>query len=221
MQPEINAELPAKHGRTKRKVRVRYSNRMKCLLCYLISFSVPVLWQLIALRFLYPYKLTATAPDVTQNLLAAFPFLEGLLSGTLESSAVLAGASPETIRLALEYRDAVWQRWVLVFFALAWLITLVLQLFWRVTSGRGIFASKVAKRAIHTYRLTQLIIWGVNAVFAFALLIVGVRFIAGRTYWDYLVYFLAYLLNGLAAMLCFRLAAPPMISGKHAFFKRL
>lgn len=221
MQPEINAELTVKQGRAKRKVRVRYSNRMKCLLCYIISFSLPVLWQLIALRFIYPYKLTATAPDVTRNLLTAFPFLEGLLSGTSKSSAVLLGASPEAIRLALEYRDAVWQRWVLVLFVLAWLITLALQLFWRVTSGRGIFASKAAKRAIRTYRLTQLIIWAVNAVFALVLLLIGVRFISGRTHWDYLVYFLAYLLNGLAAMLCFRLAAPPMISGKHAFFKRL
>ena len=56
---------------------------------------------------------------------------------------------------------------------------------------------------------------------AAALWLLGVQFVQGRTGWDYVIYFCPFLLNGLVAIVCFRLAAPPVLSGKGAFFKRL
>ena len=71
------------------------------------------------------------------------------------------------------------------------------------------------------YRLTQTVIWAVNLASGAALWPLGVQFVQGRTGWDYVIYFCPFLLNGLAAIVCFRLAAPPVLSGKGAFFKRL
>ena len=76
-------------------------------------------------------------------------------------------------------------------------------------------------RAVADYRVSMVGIIAVNAVFALALYLFGVRWIGGRTGWDYLVYFGGFVINPLAAMVCFRLAAPPAISGKHSFFVRL
>jgi hypothetical protein len=45
--------------------------------------------------------------------------------------------------------------------------------------------------------------------------------VAGRTLWDYAICFCGFLLIPLAAMACFRLGAPPAISGKKAYFRRL
>ena len=65
------------------------------------------------------------------------------------------------------------------------------------------------------------LIWAVNLAGGAALWLLGVQFVQGRTGWDYVIYFCPFLLNGLAAIVCFRLAAPPVLSGKGAFFKRL
>ena len=64
-------------------------------------------------------------------------------------------------------------------------------------------------------------IWAVNLAGGAALWLLGVQFVQGRTGWDYVIYFCPFLLNSLAAIVCFRLAAPPVLSGKGAFFKRL
>ena len=80
---------------------------------------------------------------------------------------------------------------------------------------------RLCRRAKATYRLNLLVILLINAAVALLLYLSGVQHIPGRTVWDWLVYFPAFGLNVLAAMICFRLAAPPAISGKHAFFKRL
>lgn len=75
--------------------------------------------------------------------------------------------------------------------------------------------------AIRTYRLTLLWLCAVNAAFAAVVWLAGVRWIPGRTGWDLAAYFGCYALNVLAAAAVSRLAAPPAISGRHAFFKRL
>ena len=46
-----------------RRIRIRRTNRLKCLVCYLVCFALPVLWQFIGLWLIYPYKLAATAPN--------------------------------------------------------------------------------------------------------------------------------------------------------------
>lgn len=204
-----------------RRVRVRYTNHTKCLLCYLCCFAVPLLWQAAGLMLVYPYRLAGTAPSLAQNLAEAFPFLRELLSdATARSSAALA-ATPRELSDALAYRELIWRCALSVWELLAWLITLVLQLVWRVTNARGLMPAAGTRRAIRTYRLMMLVIWLVNLLAALAVWALGVRFIEGRTMWDYLVYFVAYALNALAALCCFRLAAPPVLSGRGAFFKRL
>ena len=56
---------------------------------------------------------------------------------------------------------------------------------------------------------------------ALAVYLMGVRWISGRTVWDAILYFLGFAMAPLAAFVCSRLAAPPAISGHHAFFRRL
>lgn len=209
------------HRQTQKRIQVRYSNSIKCLICYLICFSLPIIWQGVALWQLYPYKLAATAPNIVGNLYSAFPFLKTMLLAALDSSQITASMSPSAIAAAISYRDSLWQIFVLVLFLVAWLATFALQLFWRFTNSRQIFAARTIDRAVNRYHLSQLIIIGINIAIAGLLLLIGVRFIEEKTHWDYLVYFLAYPMNIVAAFLCFRLAAPPVISGKRAFFRRL
>ena len=35
-------------------VRLRWSNRVKCLMCYLVCFALPLLWQAAASLWIYP-----------------------------------------------------------------------------------------------------------------------------------------------------------------------
>lgn len=212
---------PAMPSAKARRSRVRYSNRIKCLLCYLICFSLPLLWQAAALVLIYPYKLAGTAPNIAANLMQAFPFLAPFLTSAAQAAVSPVDGTSAALLQALSFRENAWLWSVGASLFSAWAITLVLQLIWRCTHARVVLAARAAASAIHAYRLAQTVIWLVNALFACALWFLGVRFIAGKTLWDYLAYFLAYALTPLAAFVCFRLAAPPALSGKHGFFKRL
>lgn len=214
MQAEKKTGAPAV-----RRVRVRYTNRMKCLLCYLICFLIPPAWQAGMFALVYPYKLAGTAPDLMHNLSLAFPFFTFPTGGGAQASAAASGT--EALQAALSFQDGVWRAFTGLCFLCAWGLTLLAQLLWRVSYAKPVLAAKTTARAVRAYRLTQALIWLVNAWFALAVWFLGVRFIAGRTVWDYLFYFAAYVLNALAAFACFRLAAPPALSGRHAFFKRL
>ena len=204
-----------------KRVRVRYSNHGKVLLCYLFCFAAPPLWLLCGLWLVYPYRLVGSAPLVCQNLLSAFPFLDATLSPLAALSADPTDHAAGAWAEALLHRDRQWMVFLLAVFALAWLITLIWQLVWRGASARPVNASKNVFRAIRRYRLTMLALWLVNLAAAALVWLLGARFIQGRTLWDYLVYFVPYALNGVAALFCCRLAAPPSLSGKRAFFKRL
>ena len=96
-----------------------------------------------------------------------------------------------------------------------------MQLLWRAGQRSAIQPARATRRAIRTYRLTLLCLCAVNAAFAAVVWLAGVRWIPGRTGWDLAAYFGCYALNVLAAAAVSRLAAPPAISGRHAFFKRL
>lgn len=201
--------------------RVRYSNRVKVLICYLVCFAIPPLWLVAGLVLVYPYQLTGSAPEVLGSLINTFPVLKRWLSEAAAQAAAPAASSPEIWQAALDSRDSQWAIFLAAVFAAGWLLTLLCQLLWRCTHGGAYQAARASARAIRDYRLTQLIIWLVNGSLAAAVWLLGVQFIQGRTLWDYLVYFVPYGLNGLAALCCFRLAAPPALSGRHAFFKRL
>lgn len=200
-------------------LRIRYHNRTKVLLCYLLAWGLALLLPLLALYALYPYKLAGSAPTLPDGLAT----LSVALPQTAREALAAAGAelAQSDLQMALQARDFVWRWTVGGVVLLAWALSLLLQLLWRgryVRPGQG---ARAALRAVHTYRLTLLSIAGVNLLAAFALFAFGVRQVAGRTAWDYLIYFGGFVLIPLAAAVCFRLAAPPAISGRRAFFRRL
>ena len=111
-------------------VRLRWSNRVKCLMCYLVCFALPLLWQAAASLWIYPLELTGTAPNVALHLQAALPFSPAPLDA-LARSGEAAAATPDALRAALFSREQSWL-WFLAACALAaWLITLAVQLLWR------------------------------------------------------------------------------------------
>lgn len=206
---------------SRKRLRLRTSNHFKVLLCYLVSFALPVLWQLAGLWLVYPNKLINTAPAIAETLLKLLPFRPEALAAAAQAAALPGTADPALWQQAAAVRDQHWLIWLAVCFAAAWLITLLVQLIWRIRHSRAINAAKLCRRARRSYRLHLLIILCLNLLTALIIWLTGVQHIPGRTLWDWLVYFPAYGLNVLAAILCFRLAAPPAISGKHGFFKRL
>ena len=123
-------------------VRLRWSNRVKCLMCYLVCFALPLLWQAAASLWIYPLKLTGTAPNVALHLQAALPFSPAPLEA-LARSGEAAAATPEALRAALFSREQSWL-WFLAACALAaWLITLAVQLLWRAGRGKSVRARGV------------------------------------------------------------------------------
>lgn len=200
-----------------RPLRMRSGNHLWCLLCYLIAFAVPLLWQFAALRLIYPYKLYATAPDVAAHLLDAFPKLENVLAPI----AALTADQPSALMDVLAAREQVWLGVLTLTAAAAWLVTLLIQLLWRVFHRTPILSARATTRAVRSYRITMLLIWLVNAAAAGGLWLYGVQYIHGRTLWDYAVCFGVFVLLPLSAAVVSRLAASPMISGRHAFFKRI
>lgn len=204
-----------------KRLRLRTSGGIKPVLCYLICFAVPVLWQYAGLWLVYPFKLANTAPAIADTLEKLLPLRSAALEAAAMEAALPTASDPGLWSAALSLRDEHWRLFAAVCFVAAWAVTLLIQLWWRMRHSKGLNAAKLCRRAKATYRLNLLVIVLMNAAVALLLYLSGVQHIPGKTLWDWLVYFPAYGLNALAAMICFRLAAPPAISGKHAFFKRL
>ena len=201
--------------------KVRYHNRTKVLLCYALVWGIALLLPYLGLHFLYPYKLAGTAPLLNLNL-AQLPFaLPAALREAVSAAVPPADAGTAALLAALTARDLIWRYVVGGFTLLAWALSLLWQLLWRARYTHPRQAARTALRAVRGYRWSMLGIWALNLLGAFCVYLIGVQQIAGRTVWDYLLYFNGFVLNPVAAVLCFRLAAPPAISGKHAFFKRL
>ncbi len=201
--------------------KIKYHNRTKVLVCYAIAWGVALLLPYLGLAYLYPYKLAGTAPDLTAAL-SRLPFaLPEAVQSALAQTALPADMEAGALTAALVARDLVWRYVVGAFTALGWAISLVWQLLWRLRFSRPRQAARTALRAVSAYRWSMLGIWAVNGLLSLCVYLVGVRWIADRALWDYLLYFGGFLLNPLAAIACFRLAAPPALSGRHAFFKRL
>lgn len=133
----------------------------------------------------------------------------------------LVGTAPDVALPIPLAPDARWRAFVGASLAVAWLISLILQLVWRARYARPKSVARATRGAARGYRLTLLAVLLVNLAAALWLWLMGARFITGFGLWDALIYFGALPLNVLAAALCSRLAAPPALSGRHAFFKRL
>ena len=201
----------------KRPLRMHGSNHVACLLCYLIAFAVPVAWEYAALRLIYPWKLAFTAPDLAAHVANAFPALGGWLSPV----AATASDGAFSLREMLIAREKVWLNALAISAGIAWGMTLLVQLLWRCTHRSPLCSARRTAGAIRSCRLALLIICLINAAMAAGMWLLGLCHVTGRTLWDYLVCFGMYALNPLAAAVVSRLAAPPAISGRHAYFKRI
>ena len=201
----------------KRTLRMRSGNHVWCLLCYLIAFAIPLLWQYAAIRLIYPWKLASTAPDIAAHLLKAFPLLDGWLSPI----AALTAENASALRETLAAREQVWLFALAACALVAWGLTLLLQLLWRFTHRSPILSARQTARAIRSYRIMMLAVWAFSVLLAAAVWLFGVQHIPGRTLWDYLVSFSVFALIPLSAAFVSRFAASPAISGRHGFFKRI
>ena len=204
-----------------RRSRIKYHSRLKVLLCYVLCWGVAALLTYAALRWVFPCKLVGASPDVLGNLSRAFPFLRGPLAGAQAALQTGPQADAAEIARAMALRDLYWRQFVGGCVGVAMALSLILQLCWRAAFSRVRRASRATGRAIRWYHLLMTVILLLNAGAALFLYLIGVRFIAGRTLWDYAVYYGGFALTALASALCFRLAAPPTLSGYRAFFKRL
>ena len=212
---------PKAKPRLRTRMKIRYSNKTKVLMCYVITWTLALAIPLAGLVWVYPYKLVGTAPGVAENLAGALPFLAPALREPLAATALLEGMSPQATRLVLETRDLHWRAFVGGCFGALWLVSLLGQLVWRSLFRRPLGIARATRRAIRTYRFTLLILLALNALGGLLVYLLGIQFIGGRTFWDWLLYMNGFALNLLAAAVCCRIAAPPAISGKQAFFKRL
>lgn len=200
---------------------VHYSNKTKVLLCYLLAWGFVLLAVLVGLAWVYPYQLAGTAPNIAENLAASFPFLASPLESSRQAAAIGDGAGAAAVSLALSARDGAWRMFVASTIGACWVLSLLGQLGWRFAYRRPLLVAQATRRAVHTYRLVFLSIVALNLLGALAVYLLGMRFVEGKTLWDWLIDMGGFGLNGFAAWLCFRMAAPPAISGKGAFFKRL
>ena len=198
------------------RLRLRRHRPLACLVCYVIAFALPLAWQYTALAKVYPVYLASTAPPVAESLSALFP-----AAGELIALTQPADASAQAYRAALEALEGQWFAFTALCMLCAWALTLLLQLFWRCTRRAAIQPARATQRAVRAYRVMMTGVFTVNLLMAGFLWRFGVSLIAGCTFVDYLCYFGAYALNVLAALITSRLAAPSVLSGRHAFFKRL
>ena len=212
---------PARAPSVQRPLRVRYNSRFRVLLCYTLCWGLAALLVYAALRWLFPYKLVGASPDVLGNLTQAFPFLRGLFARPRAALLVEEQATVEAITRAIALRDLYWRQFVGASVGVVMLMSLFLQLGWRAAFTRVRRASRAVGRAIRWYRLLMALIWLLNIGGALFVYLIGVRFIAEKTIWDYAIYFGGFAITPFAALLCFRLAAPPTLSGYRAFFRRL
>ena len=204
------------------RVATRYHNRTKVLLCYVLAWGLALLLPYVALRYVYPYKLAGTAPLLFADPAALpLPLPETAKQALATAAGLGAGGQSPALRDVLAMRDAVWRVTVAAVTGLCWALSLLLQLLWRARYVRPRQGARAALRAVTTYRLTLLAVVGLNLLGALAVYLMGVRWIAGRTIWDAIIYFTGFALSPLAAFISSRLAAPPAISGGHAFFRRL
>ena len=156
---------------------IRYSNRCKCLLCYLLAFALPLLWLAAAVWFLYPCRLAGTAPNVAANLLSLCPGLEKLLPSltqTAQLCAVPEGLGGQAFRVALVARERVWLAFTTGCALLVWGLTLLVQLGWRVRFSSAVGAASQTGRAIRSYRLRMILLAGINGLMAALVWLAGV-----------------------------------------------
>jgi len=165
----------------------------------------------------YPSELNSAAPAIAKHLAEAFPGASTWLQGYIDSAEGRGGAS----QAAKQAADTQWCVFIGAVTAAAWLTSLFAQLCWRSFYVSPVRLARAARQAIRSYRLLLLAIVLANIAASASIYGLGLRFVEGRTIWDWILSMGGFALNIIAAFLSFRLAAPSSISGKRSFFRRL
>ena len=126
-------------------LRVKYHNRTKVLLCYVLAWGLALLLPLLALVYLYPYKLAGSAPELGASLLALNVPLPQALRSALDST----GGGQAALGAAIAARDLVWRYVVGAAVALTWVLALLCQFLWRTGYMRPKSGARGARRYTH------------------------------------------------------------------------
>ena len=102
-----------------RTLRMHGSNRLACLICYLVAFGIPAVWEWAALSLLYPRKLVFTAPDAAGQLLKVFPVLERWISPV----GIPGAENAFSLREMLLAREQFWLTMLALCALTAWALT--------------------------------------------------------------------------------------------------
>lgn len=202
------------------RLKIHFSNRLKGFLCYVFCFSIPLIWLWIGVRYVYPYRLTGTAPDVSLFINNRLSVLGSAFDAFFQKTGLLEGITEASIRLVVK-DDLYWLGYFSLLVIAAWILTLAMQLIWRACSAVPWNTAKATQRAVIRFRVMEILVAAFNVVLAVFLWQTGVCAITGKVFWDYTMYFGPFLFNMLAYIITSRLVAPAVISGKNAFFKRL
>jgi len=217
MQDQAAVRENRKHTVRIQQMKTKYTNRVKVLVFYIVVWFLAVFLPIAGLVKVYPSELNSAAPAIAKHLAEAFPGASSWLQGYMDSAEGRNGTSQEAKQAA----DTQWCVFVGTVTAAAWLTSLFAQLCWRSFYVSPVRPARAARQAIHSYRLLLLAIILANLAASACIYGLGLRFVAGRTVWDWTLSMGGFALNIIAAFLSFRFAAPPSISGKRSFFRRL
>jgi len=217
MQDQTAAHGSPRHTVQVRQTKTKYTNRVKVLIFYIVIWCLAIFLPVAGLVKVYPSELNSAAPAIAKHLAEAFPGSSTWLQGYIDSAEGRNGTS----QAAKQEADLQWCFFIGAVTAATWLASLFTQLCWRSFYVSPVRPARAARQAIQSYRLLLLAIILANMAASASIYGLGLRFVEGRTAWDWALSMGGLALNILAAFLSFRFAAPPSISGKHSFFKRL
>lgn len=194
------------------KARVRRGWRVALL--DMAAMALLALWLLFALGVLYPHYLANTAPE------QALPYIA---TQAEQAQAVLtAESTPEEHTRVLALRETWWQRALLLGQAAGAVLMLLCVYGWRLHARRHALPyGRQMRRALHTCRVTGLVILAVEGALAWLCWQYGLRFVEGRTVWDYVCALAGYPLSYLVSVVLRRFGAPACFCARHGAFHRL
>lgn len=194
--------------------RARARRAWKVALMDLCCLGLLAAWLLFALGEIYPRYLARTAPP------EALPYIA---TAQEQAEAALTGEmTPEARARAYDLRDNLWRRALLAAQAAGILGMYVLVLCWRLHLKRHALPyGRQARRALHTCRITGLLVLLAEAGLAWLCWRYGLQYVVGRTRWDYLCALGCYPLAWLASIPLRRLGAPAAYCARRGAFRRL
>lgn len=194
--------------------RARVRRAWKVALMDLCILGLLAAWLLFALGALYPRYLARTAPE------EALPYLA---TSAEQTAAVLSpDMTPEARARAYDLRDNLWRRGLLVLQGGGAVIMYLLVLLWRLHLKRHTLPyGRQVRRAGYTCFFTGMAILLAQLALAWVCWRYGLRFVAGRTPWDYLCALGCYPLTWLCSVPLRRLGAPAAYCARRGAFRRL